>query len=238
MIALTRISSLSLSLAAVCDSEMDASSRQSSAPLDPALVSASQKRLRRDKHQRSDRQRRAKTRETLDQLRVLVLPEAASKVEQAHIIAAAVDLIKSMREELSALRGGQLSLASQASPLQALVVETQSQLSVSALGSRELQRPPSPLLDLANAAREKEEADEKKAGLVVRAQLLPEAVEGRQASGWASFAKLKVEQERINQLRAEKQQIEAQLLSREQRVQSMKAAIKDDIERAMRMLEE
>ena len=56
------------------------------------------------KHQMTDRQRRAKIKESMDQLKALVPLENQAKADQATIVAESVDMIKAMREEMAALR--------------------------------------------------------------------------------------------------------------------------------------
>ena len=56
------------------------------------------------KHQMTDRQRRAKIKESMDQLKALVPLEANQKADQATIVAESVDMIKNMKDEISSLR--------------------------------------------------------------------------------------------------------------------------------------
>jgi len=56
------------------------------------------------KHQMTDRQRRAKIKESMDQLKALVPLESNQKADQATIVAESVDLIKGMKDEIAALR--------------------------------------------------------------------------------------------------------------------------------------
>jgi hypothetical protein len=56
------------------------------------------------KHQLTDRQRRAKIKESMDQLKALVPLDAHQKADQATIVAESVDMIKGMKEEMAALR--------------------------------------------------------------------------------------------------------------------------------------
>ena len=56
------------------------------------------------KHQMTDRQRRAKIKESMDQLKALVPLEANQKADQATIVAESVDMIKSMKDEIASLR--------------------------------------------------------------------------------------------------------------------------------------
>ena len=56
------------------------------------------------KHQMTDRQRRAKIKESMDQLKALVPLDTHQKADQATIVAESVDMIKGMKEEMAALR--------------------------------------------------------------------------------------------------------------------------------------
>ena len=56
------------------------------------------------KHQMTDRQRRAKIKESMDQLKALVPLEANQKADQATIVAESVDMIKNMKDEIASLR--------------------------------------------------------------------------------------------------------------------------------------
>ena len=56
------------------------------------------------KHQMTDRQRRAKIKESMDQLKALVPLESNQKADQATIVAESVDMIKSMKDEIASLR--------------------------------------------------------------------------------------------------------------------------------------
>jgi hypothetical protein len=68
------------------------------------------------KHQLTDRQRRAKIKESMDQLKALVPIDSHAKADQATIVSESVDLIKGMKDELSSLRQriGQLELGKNA----------------------------------------------------------------------------------------------------------------------------